>query len=396
MRPIRALLIAIPIIGVATVAPGSLGTNITHVCASRLPCVGVRLPAPITVTAGYGLSSRNYQIGRDGRVRGVPSNPSLIPRAAVLFPATGTWFMFRHRHLVVGRGRRRLWRSRGAIAPNQVGVIMASSHAVAFQHDHQLYIARLGGVERPVASREMPLGWTHDGLYTYRYQGRQLLLRRDTGTLLRTIARRPLGSDYFVANGRLYFIVQGVLMGAGGVRTQRLASLASLGMPDTWLQPVGRLLELQDNRRLVVLRPDGFVFASTLLPRKDGQPESISSSLVLAPDASAMAFTSASGESNDPAAAHRAHGTETVYLLRAGAHTATPEHTEPVAFKVCERGASLQWNGSWLLYSNSEGHLAAIDTTDPHHAIELSGLLRSLPGTRNGFNANWTGVPARS
>jgi hypothetical protein len=36
-------------------------------------------------------------------------------------------------------------------------------------------------------------------------------------------------------------------------------------------------------------------------------------------------------------------------------------HTERVDFKVCERGASLHWHGEWLLYSNSEGNVAAID-----------------------------------
>jgi hypothetical protein len=274
---------------------------------------------------------------------------------------------------------------------------MASSHTVAFQHDHKLYLARLvGGAERPVANREMPLGWAPGGLYTYRYQGRQLLLRSDTGALLRTIARGPLGSNYFVTDGSLYFIVHGILMTARGARIQQLGSVASLGLSDPWWQPVGPLLELEDNSRLVVLRPDGSVFASTPLPRRNGRTESISSSLVVAPDASAVAFTGASGLADDPATARGATGTETVYLLRAGARTATPEHTEGVAFKVCERGAGLQWHGSWLLYSNSEGHLAAIDTAGTRRAIELGGLVRSLPGTRTGFSANWSGQPAGS
>jgi hypothetical protein len=389
VRRIRAWLVMIPLVGISAGASGALGSNVSHACAGRVACPGVHLPAPITISTGYGRSSARYRLGRDGRVRRITTSPSPFPRAAVLFPATGTWFMFRDGHLVVGRGRKPLWRSHGSMAPNQVGVIMASSRAVAFQHDHKLYIARLRGVERAVASREMPLGWTQEGLYTYRYQGQQLLLRSDTGTLLRTVAQRPFGSDYFVANGSLYFIVHGVLRRARGARTQRLGSLASLGMPDPWWQPVGRLLELQDNRRLVMLRPDGSIFASTPLPRRDGQTESTTSSPVLAPDASAVAFTSASGESNGPATANRAHGTETVYLLRAGAHTATPKHTERVAFKVCERGASLQWHRTWLLYVNSEGSLTAIDTADAHRAIELGGLLRGLPGTRNGFSASW-------
>jgi hypothetical protein len=271
---------------------------------------------------------------------------------------------------------------------------MASSHAVAFQHDHKLYLAPGTGAERPVAARELPLGWTRGGLYTYRYQGRELLLRSVTGRLLKVIARRPLGSDYQVASGRLYFISRGVLMSARGARTRRLASLAGLGLSaDSWLQPLGRLVELMDNNRLVVLRPDGSEFAWTPLPRSQGESESISSSLVVAPHASAVAFSAAAGESNDPNAAEPGHGTETVYLLRPGARMATSVHTERVDFKVCERGASLQWHGKWLLYSNSEGNLVAIDTTGAHRTVEVTRLVKGLSGTGDGFSAYWSGQP---
>ena len=62
------------------------------------------------------------------------------------------------------------------------------------------------------------------------------------------------------------------------------------------------------------------------------------------------------------------------------------DHTElRVDFKVCERGASLQWHGDWLLYSNSEGNLAVIDTTGVHRAIELSSLVHGLLGERDRF-----------
>jgi hypothetical protein len=389
----RALLLAI-LVGVAALAPRSLGESGTRACTGRFSCVGVRLPAPITVAAGHVLGSVTLRIGRHGRVRRLPGAQSPIPRDAAWFPATGTWFMFRRGHLVVGRGRRPLWRSREQIAANQLGVIMASSHTVAFQHDHKLYLAPLTGAERPVAPRELPLGWTRGGLYTYRYQGRELLLRSATGPLLRVIARQPVGSDYQVASGRLYFMSRGVLMSADGAHTRRLASLAGLGLSaEPWLQPLGRLVELLDNNRLVVLRPDGSEFAWTLLPRSQGESKSISSSLVVAPHASAVAFTAAAGESNDPNAAQPGHGTETVYLLRPGARMATPVYTERVDFRVCERGASLQWHGKWLLYSNSERHLVAIDTTGAHSTVELTRFVRRLAGTRDGFSAYWSGQP---
>jgi hypothetical protein len=262
---------------------------------------------------------------------------------------------------------------------------------VAFQHDHKLYLARLGHAERAIAHRELPLGWTSDGLFTYRYPGRQLVLRSASGALMKVIARGPLGSDYSVTNGTLYFITRGSLMSAYSTHVRQLASLTRLGLSaNTWLQPLGRLAELQDNYRLVVVRANGSVFASTQLPITRDQGENISSSLVIAPQLRSVAFTIAYDRTGKPSA-KRPSGTETVYLLRAGASAPIPIHRGHVQFAVCERGASLEWNGHWLLYTNTEGTLAAIDTTAPHHTIELRSLVNSLPGTRHGFTPSWGG-----
>jgi hypothetical protein len=392
MRGTRALLIAI-LVGVTVLASRSLGVGATHACAGPLPCLGVHLPAPITIDAGRVLGADTFRIGRDGRVRRTASPESPFPRGAAWFPGTGTWYVIQRRHLVVGRGRTPLWQSHGEIAANQLGVIAANSHAVAFQHDHKLYLAPRGGAERAIAPRELPLGWTTGGLFTYRYQGRQLLLRSNSGALVKVIARRPLGSDYSVTNGTLYFIVRGVLMSAHGTRVVRLASLRRLGLSaGPWLQPLGRLLELEDDHRLVVVRGDGSVFATTPLPVGPDRADSISSSLVASPHLAAVAFTTAPLGTGDPRAG-RSRGTEIAYVLRAGASTAIPVHREHVQFAVCEGGARLEWLGKWLLYSNTEGSLAAIDTTAPYRSVELRSLVKRLPGTRSGFTAHWSGNP---
>ena len=315
------------LVGVGGLAVGSLGANATGTCASQLSCVGVRLAAPIAITTG-GVS---FLVGRDGRVRRVPGSRSPYPRDAAWLPGTGVWFRIQHRHLVVGRAGRTLWRSHGEIASAS--------------------------------------------LYTYRYQGRKLLLRSSTGTLVKVIARGPPVSDYDVANGSLFFISGGFVMRARGARVQRLASLSGLGLSaDPFLQPIGRLLALEDGHRLVVLHTDGTVFAWTPLPRSDGQPETISSSLVTAPRASAIAFAAASGQTADPDAARRSSGTETVYLLRPGAHTAMPVHRERVTFTPWERGAGLEWHGRWLLYSATEAH----PQPWPRRSTEREGIQRSL------------------
>ncbi len=392
MRLARAVLVAI-LVGVAGLAPRSLGESATRACAGPLPCAGVRLPAPITIAAGPGLDADTFRVARDGRVHRAASPQSPFPRGADWFPGTGTWYLIRHEHLVVGRGRNPLWTSHGKIADNQIGVIAVSSHAVAFEHDHKLYLAQLGGAERVVARRELPLGWTTGGLFTYRYGDRQLLLRSDVGAIVKVIARRPLGSDYSVMNGTLYFISRGVLMSAHGTRIARLASLSSLGLSaNPWVQPLVRLVELQDEHRLVVVRAGGSMFASTPLPIGHDRSETLSSALVVAPHLTAVAFTTLSRRTEDPRR-DRMRGTETAYLLPAGATTAIPVHQEQVRFALCESGATLEWRGTWLLYSNIEGSLAAIDTTGPHRAIELRSLVKRLPGTRNGFTAYWSGQP---
>jgi hypothetical protein len=323
----------------------------------------VRLPASVTIEAG----SNTFEIGRDGRARRVPAAPSPFPRTASWFPATDTWFILQHRHLVVGRGHRAFWRSRMQIASRwRLGVVAAGSNAVAFQAHHKLYVAPLGGAERPVARREFPLGWTRDGLYTYRYEGRQLLLRSVTGRLVRVIARRPLGSDDYVVGGSLYFIVGGSVMRAHGTRTELIAPLK------------------QDDHRLVVLRANGSELASTQLPPARASGEGLIGSIAVAPHADAVAFTTASESSA---------GVETVYVLAAGTHPAIPVHREIGAFGGCERWVNLQWHGRWLLYNATEGNIAVIDSTGGHRAIELTSAGRHLPGGRDGVRAYWTGQP---
>ena len=268
VRTARALAVAIAV-GVGTLMLGSSTGDATGTCATRLSCTRQLLPAPITITTGR----VGFRLARDGAIRRVTATTSPFPPGVTWFPATGTWYMIEHGRLVVGLGRRRLWHSQEKFTSRfTLGVIIASSRRVAFQHDRQLYLAPLGGAERPVADREMPLGWTPGGLYTYAYQGRRLLLRSDSGALVKVIARRPLGSDYHAADGRLYFIDRGVLMSAEGTRTRRLASLSRLGMStDSWLQPVGAMAELEDSRGLVVVRANGSVFgtdAAAARPRR--------------------------------------------------------------------------------------------------------------------------------
>lgn len=313
--------------------------------------------------------------------------PSPYPKAASWFPVTGTWFMLVHHHLVVGRGHAALWRSHLEVPARwHLGLIVAGSRTVAFQFEHKLYMAPIGGVERPVAHREVPIGWTRAGLYTYAYRGRQLQLRSDSGRLLKVIAKRP-PSDYYVADGRLYFLHRGVLMTADGTRVQRLASLPRLGLSSaSWMETLGGFVELQDAHRLVVLRDDGSVFAWTRMPPGSDRGAGLVGSPAVAPRVGAVAFATVTDQS-----ASRRVGAETVYVLRSGTHQAIPVHSETGTFGGCARWVSLQWHGKWLLYSSNQGNLAVIDSTGAGRTIGLTGFVHRLPGAGEGFGAYWTG-----
>ena len=354
-------------------------------CSGPPSCRSIRVPAAIVVTRGQA----RYRIARDGAVTRLAHARSPFPRGAALFPASGTWFLFSRRHLVVGRGARRLWRSREKIAASRLGVVIAGADGVAFQHEHRLYLASYGSSERSVAPRELPLGFVRGGLYTYSYVRRAVLLRTSTGTLETVIARRPQeyvydGSD----GGTMYLFVRGALFSAHGSQIRRMASLRGLGLSaDSFLQPLGSLIQLEDNRRLVVLEPDGSKFASTPLPRHDAQTGNPSSPLAVSPSGRAVAFTADFA----PTGASHSNDREVVYVLRAGSRAATALRTEYGPFGVCSQAANLEWHGSWLLYSNSGGNLAVIDTARDHRAIELDDLLGHRPGASVAFAAQWAG-----
>jgi hypothetical protein len=142
-----------------------------------------------------------------------------------------------------------------------------------------------------------------------------------------------------------------------------------------------------------VLRSDGTVFAATALPHGRGRVDGISSQLSVAPDARAVAVTATRGNT-----AYGSNGSETVYRLTPGSHAARAIHSERVAFAVCERGANLAWHGRWLLYNASEGNTAIIDTAQPRHPIELTRIVRRLPGLSSDegnldVSAFWSGQP---
>lgn len=340
------------------------------------------LPAPITIEG----PKVAYEIDRGEHVHLVKPRGWPFPERSACCAAPGVWFEISHKHLLVGRGPRPFWRSHNEYARAfDLGAVRFGAQTITFTYGSSLYLAPVGGAERVIGRSEVPLGFTAGGFYTYQWN-QDLRLLSNTGKLVATLGR-PLGrSTYMVTNGALYFMTNRDLVAAHGAAVTRLATWPALKLNprSTWFQTVGSLIELEGARRLVLLRDDGSLFASTPLPRVHGHTQSLEGLIAPSPQLDAVAFAADSAPGRS--------GTETVYLLKAGASAAVPIHTERLTSQSCGQWAALAWHGEWLLYTNNAGTLDVIDTRGARRAINLAHLLGRLPG--NSFpSAYWTGSP---
>jgi hypothetical protein len=356
---------------VAPEAPGGAS------CASRAPTRAARLPASIVVTTDCG----RFRFDRRGRVsfrRGV----ALPVPAGASYYADLTWYRISGGHLTIGHGKRILWRSRSRFREGRgmgVGAVVSGRAAVAFSTFHgrrqSLFAARLGQPERLLAMGETPLGFTRGGALVSDRRW-ALLLRRSPDWYPRRLAGGASDVVFDHATGIVYFVDRGRLMHFDGARISRLATLASLGVGRRpQIEPLGQLLGVHSARRLVVLRADGRVFASTRLPRPLKRADFLSSALAADARARTVAFTATRGNT-----AYGSRGRELVYLLEPGATAARVVYRERLTFAVCERMASLSWRGRWLLYSASEGRAALINPRQPARSLDLSKTVARLPG----------------
>lgn len=155
------------------------------------------------------------------------------------------------------------------------------------------------------------------------------------------------------------------------------------------------LIERLEGSRLVVLNADGSLFGTARLPRDRSGIEAPDSPLAVSPDGRTVAFSAPyqlRAASPDPA--RGAIDLETVYLLRAGARTAVPIHSQRVDFAPCLGGANVAWHGRWLLFSAGEGSLTVIDTAGERNTIEFTPVTRRLTGVATGFGASWGTGPS--
>jgi hypothetical protein len=386
--------VAVALLAFGVCAPFAGGAPAAGRCGGRLPQAPAGLPAPVAITTGCG----RFAIDRDGRITRTP-NRLPVPRGAAWYPADGAWYKLEDGHLVVGRWHRRLWRSQSRFTPGyDIGALTIGPHALAFSYGNstRLFVAGLGSPEREVADGEYPLGWTRAGaLFTRARRGGELRLRHASGDLARTLATGIFDYAFDGTNAELDFVDSGRVLRTDGSAPVAFARLRRLGLsrrPE--LDPLGRLLALRDQRRIVVLRRDGSLLASTTVPRRRSRVDGVSSPMVAARDSRSVAFALTRGNT-----AYGSRGSETVYVLRAGKRRATAVYSVQLRFAVCERGADLAWHGRWLLYSASEGNVVVMDGPSRRRMLDLTRTVLRLPGSHGGeghanVTASWSGRPS--
>ena len=369
------------LIFVATATAATPGASADGKCAGALPQALAGLPATVVVTTDCGRF--RLAPGRNAVYIGPWKSP--VPSAARGYWMDLTWYGRSHGHLLIGRGMERLWRShntyRGPIN-SDLGAVALGRKALAFGFFRgrrpDLYVARYGGRERLAARGESPLGFVPSGaLVTLEDKSQALVLRSDSGRLERLIAPHVIEPQRDLHSGMLVYRVRHRLFVFDGTHPRQIAGLRRLGIRGTpQIEPLGRLVAVHDQRRLVVVAYDGRLRASTALPTRPKRADMVSSSVEANQAGTAVAFTATKGNT-----AYGSSGRETVYVLGAGDRQARPVLTEQVTFKVCERMASLAWRGRWLLYGNSERQAAIVDISGERPALDLSEVIARLPAT---------------
>ena len=159
---------------------------------------------------------------------------------------------------------------------------------------------------------------------------------------------------------------------------RRLSNLHALGFGrKASFEPLAGLIGVLEGTHVAVLRATGALFASARFAPLH-QPFSVAgqSGLVANAAGSAVAFAVTRGDNGNAAI-----GTESLYVLRAGDHSASEVYSGQVRFAVCERWTSLGWHGDWLLYATTEGKTLALNSRKPARRIDLTPLVRRLAST---------------
>jgi hypothetical protein len=284
-----------------------------------------------------------------------------------------TYIVHPHRYLVLLRDGRTLWRSRLTHGSDNVAL---HGDALAFTAfvccATPLWVARIGHPERRVARGEELDGWARSGGF-FTHRGSDLRLRSPDGKFERRIGRFAYtaydpGTQSVVA---ITFSRQ--LVRTDGRTTEALKSLDS--GRHSWVEvlPSG-LIKVSFENRLLLLEPDGKVFAST-------PAHNVVSNMFMLRHRRGVVFVA------------QRSGVDRVLLLERGARSTRVLYQRRTGPRGCAYWATLSIVGDDVLYWPSTGRaLVAIDATDGTAARDLWPSLHRLPGFRHQgriFRAAW-------
>jgi hypothetical protein len=359
----RLLVVAAAVLALPAVSPAA-----APACRTSVARAPAGLPASVVLRTQCG----NYTVRPDGSVARSAPAPLSEPTAFARMSKG---------HVVVVEHGRVKWRShrvfRTLASPD--GAVVSRRHVAFSFYNGRLWIARLDGAEQPVGRNESPLGWTHDeDLLAARWNRRRTSIyvhgERDRTRVATNV--RALAFDESSAT-LLFVSVDGVLFRTDGRTTTPLVSLRSLGLPrSVQLEPVGAgLIALPAPDRLVVLRADGSVFASSFFSRVERRQGRLAfdSWPVAGPGGVAFTITDPDGSNS--------FGYENVFVLGEGSTQATRLWRAQVEYEGCGWYTTLAWHGDWLLYAApAVTSVLAIDASGADAAVDLTRFVRSLPG----------------
>lgn len=260
------------------------------------------------------------------------------------------------------------WVTGLAVSPERVAVSVfgrAGGEAAS-----RLLVAARDGAERevPGATGEAPVGWTAVGHLVTREGRARLRLRGADGGFLSEFPRGARSSDWDPASRSAVVVGRGAVrrVGSGGdVVLADLVDGEALG-PNVEVATGGRIV-LVGRRALVVLRPDGTLWARGDYPR--GGEIAGQGSLTTSPDGRTIAFANVR---------YRA-GVVSVELLREGERRSRRLLRRDFAVRPPGWSTGLSWRGPWLLSWTSDGAVAALHPKRGRR-IELPVVGRSWPG----------------
>ena len=317
-----------------------------------------------------------YAVDAAGRL-----SPTDRPRAPWASSPSRFRIDIRRDHVVLFVGGKLRWRSRHTFYKEVADLdsVALGRRALAFSFNNgKLWVAPLGGAERAVAWNELAMVWTkHEELLAGRVHRDRwdLLVRRADGSDPRPIATKRTIVYPDEASGTVLYVSRaGNLVRTDGRRRAVLASLPALGLPrnpQLQLDPSG-LIIVASRQRLVVLRHDGSVFATTRYPDVEGILYGFPD-VAVAPGR--VAFAIQLWDEGGTGVLKQ----ESVFVLREGATTATRVLDEPTDYFGCGWTSSLAWHGSWLLYWDVLTRVVALDA-DGLGRVDLSATAQALPG----------------